>query len=322
MIVLWGLESDQPLAMVGAALGARGTPLFFLDQAAVCATRLAAVGAGADGADAADGADGAGQLEVDGARLDLASVDGIYLRPFDTRRLPAVERLPEADPQRHAALCTDDALLGWCDSSPAQVLNRPSAMASNNSKPYQAALIRRAGFDIPDTLVTNELDALHGFLQRHPRVIYKSTSGVRSIVSSLGDDLPARAGSLAACPTQFQEFVSGVDYRVHVVGDRVFATEIRSDAEDYRYAARQGKSLSLRETVLPIEVAERAVRLTRQLGLVLGGVDLRHCPDGRWICFEVNPSPGFTFYENATGQPIAAAIADLLARPQCDRIAA
>ena len=28
--------------------------------------------------------------------------------------------------------------------------------------------------------------------------------------------------------------------------------------------------------------------------------------------FEVNPSPGFTYYETNTGQPIAAAIASLL----------
>jgi D-alanine-D-alanine ligase-like ATP-grasp enzyme len=49
------------------------------------------------------------------------------------------------------------------------------------------------------------------------------------------------------------------------------------------------------------------------LGLLVAGIDMRCCADGRWVCFEVNPSPGFSFYEAATGQPIAAAIADLLA---------
>jgi hypothetical protein len=32
---------------------------------------------------------------------------------------------------------------------------------------------------------------------------------------------------------------------------------------------------------------------------------------GRWFCFEVKPSPGFSFYKEATGQPIGAAIVDL-----------
>jgi D-alanine-D-alanine ligase-like ATP-grasp enzyme len=34
--------------------------------------------------------------------------------------------------------------------------------------------------------------------------------------------------------------------------------------------------------------------------------------DGRWYCFEVNPSPGFSYFENLTGQPIAKAIATYL----------
>jgi hypothetical protein len=32
MIMLWGLESDTPLAMVGAPLCARDTPVFLADQ--------------------------------------------------------------------------------------------------------------------------------------------------------------------------------------------------------------------------------------------------------------------------------------------------
>jgi hypothetical protein len=32
------------------------------------------------------------------------------------------------------------------------------------------------------------------------------------------------------------------------------------------------------------------------------------------ICFEVNPSPGFSYYEGHTGQPISAAIARYLAQ--------
>ena len=51
----------------------------------------------------------------------------------------------------------------------------------------------------------------------------------------------------------------------------------------------------------------------------LAGIDLRLTDDGRWFCFEVNPSPGFTYYEQATGQPIARSIARLLARTAADR---
>jgi hypothetical protein len=47
------------------------------------------------------------------------------------------------------------------------------------------------------------------------------------------------------------------DYRVHVVGDAVFATEIVSDADDYRYAARQGEDAIIQTTSIPLFVADR-----------------------------------------------------------------
>jgi glutathione synthase/RimK-type ligase-like ATP-grasp enzyme len=48
--------------------------------------------------------------------------------------------------------------------------------------------------------------------------------------------------------------------------------------------------------------------------LPFAGIDLRRRGgDGAWVCFEVNPSPGFSFYESRTGQPIARAVARYLA---------
>ena len=37
----------------------------------------------------------------------------------------------------------------------------------------------------------------------------------------------------------------------------------------------------------------------------------RLTPSGEWYCFEINPAPGFPFYESASG-PIGEAIARLL----------
>ena len=46
--------------------------------------------------------------------------------------------------------------------------------------------------------------------------------------------------------------------------------------------------------------AERLVAISRQMGLLVAGIDLRLTAEGVWFCFEINPSPGFTFYEDAT----------------------
>ena len=50
----------------------------------------------------------------------------------------------------------------------------------------------------------------------------------------------------------------------------------------------------------------RLVVLTRRtFDLLFAGIDLKQTPSGEFYCFEVNPSPGFLYYERHTGQPIS-----------------
>lgn len=302
MIVLWGLPTDPPLAAVWSALVRRGAQVVCLDQRLIPETEI----------DLRVGRRVGGRLRIGGQTLDLAAVRAVYLRPQDSRRLPFVARAgPESALWRHA-LHLEDALSSWVELTPALVVNRPSHMASNGSKPYQAALIDALGFRTPETLITTDPDAARAFWTAHGEVIYKSISGVRSIVSRLGDEQAGRLDDIAWCPTQFQAYVPGIDYRVHVVGDQVFTAEIVSAADDYRYAARQGAEVEIRAAALPAECAQRCLRLASALGLAVAGIDLRRTPDGDWYCFEVNPSPGFTYYQDACGLAIDEAIARLL----------
>src|SRR5262249_25768383 len=170
------------------------------------------------------------------------------------------------------------------------------------------------GLCTPRTLVTTDPDQVKSFYEIcGRRVIYKSLSSIRSIVSRLSDaDLEERLSRVRNCPTQFQEVVEGDDIRVHTVNGQVFATQIVSDVSDYRYARRDGGSLAMCACDLPGPVAEACLQMARSLGLVLSGIDLRKTPDNRYYCFEINPSPGFIFYERMTGQPISEAVANAL----------
>jgi glutathione synthase/RimK-type ligase-like ATP-grasp enzyme len=214
-----------------------------------------------------------------------------------------------------AAAARHEWFTRWWNLTSARVVNRPAAMLSNCSKPWQLQIIRDLGFSIPATLISCDPGAVREFQRRFGRLIYKSISSVRSIVRELtpGDD--ERLKRIRWCPTQFQEFIPGRNVRVHVVAEKCFATEIASESVDYRYALSEvGVPAELRPTELPPEIARRCVALTRHLGLAFGGLDLKVSPNGRVVCFEVNPSPGFSYYEDHTGQPIAAAVADYLVR--------
>jgi glutathione synthase/RimK-type ligase-like ATP-grasp enzyme len=304
VILLWGLPGDDPFDAVADALTRRGASFTVLDQRAALDQRI----------ELEVGEALAGAVWCGPQRIALAEVRALYTRVYDARKLP---RVAAAGPQGCAQVIElETALWSWADEAAARVVNRPSAMASNGSKPYQSAIIASAGFFVPETLITTDPEAAAAFWDRHGDVIYKSVSGVRSRVSRLSAEHRERLADVASCPTQFQVWVPGRDHRVHVVGDEVFAVEVISDADDYRYASAGGHNCELRATALPDDVAARARAVAAALDLPLAGIDLRRTPEGRWYCFEVNSSPCFTYYEHHTGQPIAAALAAYLAAHQ------
>jgi glutathione synthase/RimK-type ligase-like ATP-grasp enzyme len=154
-------------------------------------------------------------------------------------------------------------------------------------------------------------------LCRHS-VIYKSVSGIRSIVRRMSTEDLERLPDVACCPTQFQEFIDGTDVRVHVVGEHVYAAAIESSAVDYRYALRDGVEVTVTRTEIPEDIAERCVRMSAAMKLTITGIDLRRTRDGRWYCFEVNPSPAFGYYEDLAFLPISEALCRLLSERQPD----
>jgi glutathione synthase/RimK-type ligase-like ATP-grasp enzyme len=52
--------------------------------------------------------------------------------------------------------------------------------------------------------------------------------------------------------------------------------------------------------------------LMTALGLRFGALDFLLTPDDEWVFLEINPNGQWAFIEQATGLPIAAAIADAL----------
>jgi len=304
MILLCGIPSESPLAMVARELDALGAAYRVLNQRKVAAHDIAWE---------INGAGIAGKLHLDGETFALAEIDAVYIRLMDDRILPELEGEPEDSPARRHARGFHDALLRWLEIAPGRMVNRSEPQGSNGSKPYQAQLIQTYGLRVPETLITNDPAAVLDFQRRHGAIIYKSISGVRSIVRAFGEEDLARLDHIRWCPVQFQGLLSGTDVRVHVIDKDAFATEIVSDKIDYRYAKRAGGSAELRATELPADITEKCIALTRGLGLAFAGIDLKRTPDGEFFCFEVNPSPAFSYYEANTEQPIARAVGRYLA---------
>jgi len=296
MILLWGLMEDAPMQMVFDALQRLEAPVFFLNHADLDETS----------ADFAFLDEPTGTLTAYDQTIELDRVQSAYCRPYDLQTHEPSTRLDPPTPETVNAYLTEGILWSWAELTHKLVVNKPSAMASNQSKPLQAVTIAKTLFATPGTLITTDLGELREFWRRHGRLIYKSVSGVRSIVKELSEeDLPSLQ-RLDACPTQFQQYIGGVDYRVHVVGKETFACRVISTGIDYRYATTAVEAVDL-----PSSIRDACLSLTKDLGLSVSGIDLRLCDD-EWYCFEVNPSPAYSYFEMSTGQKIADAIARLL----------
>lgn len=306
MILVCGGLADTVTELVCARLDERGYPYRFLD--------LGRYPAGYQLSWHWHAGHPEGTIATDDWRLELADVTAVYVRYLGAEGRVRPEGLTDEAAAAIFVEC-DAGLAALLEHLPGMVVNRLAGGISNHSKPLQALIVRQCGLLTPPTLVTTDPDmALDFFGEWDGLIIYKSVSGIRSIVRRVEERQLARLPFLRHGPAQFQALIRGDDVRVHTIGEQVIATRIRSEAIDYRYGRREGHAVEMEPADLPAGVEAACRRLASELDLLLAGIDLKVTPDGEYYCFEVNPSPGFLFYEQSTGQPISTALADLLHR--------
>ena len=213
---------------------------------------------------------------------------------------------------------TSQALLGILDSLKCPWVNPRLADEAAHHKPYQWSVAHALGLKVPRTLVTTRPEAARAFVRglTPSRVVYKpflaSIEDWRETRLVRPEDLE-RIDLVRLAPVIFQQYVQGVDLRITVVGDRVFAAAIDARRTDYpvdmRMVIGQG-CISVVE--LPEAIARRLLALQRRLGLVYGAIDMRLGDDGEYYFLEVNPAGQWRFVEERTELAITQALVDLL----------
>lgn len=198
----------------------------------------------------------------------------------------------------------------------------PHVLKELNYRLFQLETAVALGFDVPETLVTTEPEALLAFYRRHEgRVVTKlisSTSHHKWMADAViyADLVSMRelvhAESVRGCPCLFQQYVEKkTELRVTVVEDEVFAAEIHSQTANRtrvdwrRYDLKHTPHAAAQ---LPPAVLQRCAAIVRQLGLRYGAIDLVRTPDDRYVFLEVNPNGQYLWIEQETGLPITDAI--------------
>lgn len=250
--------------------------------------------------------------EREGAQIDFDRVGAIWWR-----RPQAYDFDPAMNDIGFAATECEEALSGLWSSLDARWMNPPVLDAAAHKKTYQLRVAEQIGLRMPDTLVTNSPASAAGFVQSFDRVIYKPFAGSEQgwrETRVFGDRERASLSNVRHAPVIFQEYIPGIDYRVTLVGDHVFAASI--DARDASYPVDFRMNLHgvrMSPEQLPDAVLRHLRELMQRLGLVYGAIDLRRDErTGEFRFLEINPAGQFLFVEEETGLPISQGIADTL----------
>jgi hypothetical protein len=177
------------------------------------------------------------------------------------------------------------------------------------AKPFQLALLKSAGLPVPETVWTNDPEAVKRFAEGR-RVVYKPVAGGAATRELGPEDLTDdRLRALAGAPVTFQELLVGDNYRVYCLDGQVVA-EIRVVSQEIDF--RQNEEI-IEETTLTPEVREECLRAAEVLGMRWTGIDLRAGVDGRLRFLELNSSPMFLGFDARAGTKILEALVARLA---------
>lgn len=193
-------------------------------------------------------------------------------------------------------------------------------------KILQLSLAKDLGFLIPRTLVTNDPETAKLFIHSCGRsIVFKclgeswldSGNGFTIPTTLLTDDHLKHLEMIKVVPALFQALVhKEYDVRVTVVGQKVFAAKIDSQADpltriDWRHPERIA-TLGYSTVQLPDDLSQKCVQLVSRLGLVFGAIDFAVDGKGNHFFLEVNPNGQWYWLEHFTGQLISEAIVDML----------
>ena len=128
-------------------------------------------------------------------------------------------------------------------------------------------------------------------------------------------ELVEKREDLLLIPHLYQEFIKsskGKDVRIHVVGDQVVATMLRTSETDFRANVTNGGRMH--EFKPSKEFEELAVKASRVIGADFSGVDLLFGEDGEPILCEINSNAHIKNIFDCTGIDVTEHIFDYIVR--------
>lgn len=270
-----------------------------------------------------------------GRLLNASNVTSVIWRRPEPAQFSSLQNLSQlsASAIEEDALLAVEAALRAALIQPSLWVSHPDNIRRANFKPRQLRDALALGFDVPDTLITNDPARAKEFLVRHDyRVAAKQPARGRKIptfgsaVYSVNlsrhsrDYINSLLETVRFCPVMFQEYVEkSYEVRTTFFGTKSFSAKIFSQEhdtsrDDWRRAHSEAEvDLRHESGELPNSVLDKCKTMLARYGLNFGCFDFIVTPDSKIVFLELNPNGQFLWLEVEEPHfPMAKAWADLV----------
>lgn len=208
----------------------------------------------------------------------------------------------------------------------AKWINRIADTAFANDKVSQLKYAKQFGFEVPETLITNDVEKAYEFYCKHSNgCIVKSFrptligNDVRVFTHKFSDNLKINDfASVKAAPTIFQALIEkAYDLRVTIVDDKIYAYRIYSQLyEDTKIDFRRSDMLELQHELvsLPKELEEKLFTYAKFFNLISCEFDFVETKNGDYVFLECNPNGQWLWIEIMGGANISEKMALTLSK--------
>ncbi|OYD42266.1 hypothetical protein [Sphingobacterium cellulitidis] len=201
-------------------------------------------------------------------------------------------------------------------------ISEPYNVYKAENKILQLKTAQMIGFKIPITVVTTDKEKVSNFFQKCGKTIIKPISRTRIdnknvpefiFTNRIDKDHRSIFQNYDLTPCIFQEEIGkDLELRVTVVGDNIFAAQIKSQDDDETKIDWRRKKMKFTKFELPNEISNKCLELVHRLNLNFGAIDLILSPNGEYTFLEINPNGQWVWIENDTGLKISDALINLL----------
>ncbi len=209
-----------------------------------------------------------------------------------------------------------------------RLFNKASVIEACDSKIMTFQALANHSIKLPKTIfsplaftpATEKDQSFIDFIERelsYPIVIKEAygSFGEQVYLVNTRKELDEMRNKLHRIPHLYQEFIKsskGRDVRVHVVGNKVVASMLRTSETDFRANVTNGGTMH--QYVIPKEFEELAIKASQVIGADFSGVDLLFGEEGEPILCEVNSNAHIKNIYDCTGIDVTEYIFDYILR--------